>query len=212
MHFKVLSLFVCVAVVSADLLPETSLDNEDSHANYNFNYSVDDAITGDVKAQTETRDGDNVQGQYTLNDADGYKRIVDYTSDAVNGFKAVVRRERLQQVSTKTIKPQHVVLQPATVTPVKTTYLTPKPTTSTVIHHQPSLYHEAPHTVHIVHSSSSAALVKAAPTLITTTHHHTPTILHHSPTVVHHAPAAVVHHAPTLLKTSPHVSYVHYHH
>lgn len=194
------------------------MENAESHPSYNFNYSVDDSITGDVKAQTETRDGDNVQGQYSLNDADGYKRIVDYTSDAVNGLKVVVRRERLQNYdTTKTIVPQQIAAKPAIVAPATAKYIAPKPTISTVVHHQPTLYHHAPHTVHLVHTSPSAALVKSTPTLIaTTTHQHAPAIVHHSPTVIHHAPAAVVHHAPALLKTSistPHqVSYVHYHH
>ncbi|KAL7741786.1 hypothetical protein ACLKA6_000393 [Drosophila palustris] len=64
-------------------------------AHYDFSYSVHDDHTGDIKSQTESRKGDQVQGQYTLIDADGYQRIVDYTSDAHNGFNAVVRREPL---------------------------------------------------------------------------------------------------------------------
>ncbi|XP_064538407.1 cuticle protein [Drosophila montana] len=64
-------------------------------AHYDFSYSVHDEHTGDIKSQTESRKGDQVQGQYTLIDADGYHRIVDYTSDAHNGFNAVVRREPL---------------------------------------------------------------------------------------------------------------------
>lgn len=191
-------------------MPEASSENFDSHPQYNFKYSVDDSITGDVKAQTETRDGDNVQGQYSLNDADGYKRIVDYTSDAVNGFKAVVRRERLESVPAKIIVPKQVVSEIAK-------YSAPKPTTTTVVHHhQPTVYHQAPHTLHFLHSSPTAAIVKSSPAIISTTHHHTPAIVHHSPTVVHHSPAALVHHAPALVKTSistpHHVSYVHYHH
>ncbi|XP_037828488.1 pupal cuticle protein Edg-84A-like [Lucilia sericata] len=212
MQIKVISFLACLAAVSAGLLPEASPENFDSHPNYNFKYSVDDAITGDVKTQTETRDGDNVQGQYTLNDADGYKRIVDYSSDAVNGFKAVVRRERLENVPAKIVVPQQVVTKAPK-------YIAPKPVTTTVVHHhQPTVYHQTPQTLHFLHSSPSAAIVKSAPALIstTTTHHHSPAIVHHSPTVVHHAPAAVVHHAPALVKTSistpHHVSYLHYHH
>lgn len=34
-----------------------------------------------------------VQGQYSVVDADGTRRIVDYTADALHGFNAVVRRE-----------------------------------------------------------------------------------------------------------------------
>ncbi|XP_065356343.1 cuticle protein 7 [Calliphora vicina] len=64
-------------------------------AHYDFSYSVHDEHTGDVKSQTESRKGDVVHGQYTLIDADGYLRTVDYTSDAHNGFNAVVRRDPL---------------------------------------------------------------------------------------------------------------------
>jgi len=66
-------------------------------AHYDFAYSVHDEHTGDIKSQTESRKGDQVQGQYTLVDADGYLRTVDYTSDAHNGFNAVVRRDPLGQ-------------------------------------------------------------------------------------------------------------------
>lgn len=40
----------------------------------------------------ETRTGDLVQGQYSLDDPDGTRRTVDYTADAVSGFNAVVRK------------------------------------------------------------------------------------------------------------------------
>lgn len=62
-------------------------------SNYNFNYSVSDLTTGDIKSQQEVRNGDQVQGQYTMMDSDGYQRIVDYRADDKNGFDAEVRRE-----------------------------------------------------------------------------------------------------------------------
>lgn len=52
-------------------------------------------MTGDAKNQQETRNGDVVQGRYSLIDADGYRRTVDYTADPVNGFNAIVNREPL---------------------------------------------------------------------------------------------------------------------
>lgn len=64
-------------------------------AQYSYGYSVQDPLTGDSKSQHETRNGDAVQGSYTLVDADGYQRTVDYTADDVHGFNAVVRREPL---------------------------------------------------------------------------------------------------------------------
>ena len=54
---------------------------------------MNDPHTGDVKDQWETRDGDVVKGSYSVVEADGTKRIVDYTADKHSGFNAVVRRE-----------------------------------------------------------------------------------------------------------------------
>ncbi|VEN54707.1 unnamed protein product [Callosobruchus maculatus] len=50
-------------------------------------------IRGDVKDQHETREGDVVKGSYSFVEADGTKRIVEYTADKHNGFNAVVHRE-----------------------------------------------------------------------------------------------------------------------
>ncbi|XP_072940704.1 larval cuticle protein A2B-like [Epargyreus clarus] len=63
-----------------------------SHPRYQFNYGVADGHTGDQKSQWEARDGDVVKGQYSLVEPDGTIRTVDYTSDAHNGFNAVVSR------------------------------------------------------------------------------------------------------------------------
>ncbi|XP_047041528.1 larval cuticle protein A2B-like [Helicoverpa zea] len=59
---------------------------------YGFNYAVNDPITGDQKAQTESRDGGVVKGSYSLTEPDGTLRVVDYTADPVSGFNAVVKR------------------------------------------------------------------------------------------------------------------------
>ncbi|XP_026465313.1 larval cuticle protein A2B-like [Ctenocephalides felis] len=77
----------------------------DGPAEYSFGYSVQDSLTGDSKSQHETRLGDSVSGSYSLVDADGHKRTVDYTADAVNGFNAVVRREPLVPVVAKVAAP-----------------------------------------------------------------------------------------------------------
>ncbi|XP_014279725.1 adult-specific cuticular protein ACP-20 [Halyomorpha halys] len=60
---------------------------------YNFEYSVHDPHTHDVKSQHETREGDVVKGYYSLKEADGTERIVHYTADHHNGFNAVVERK-----------------------------------------------------------------------------------------------------------------------
>ncbi|XP_066141149.1 larval cuticle protein A2B-like [Euwallacea fornicatus] len=65
----------------------------DPNPQYSYGYDVQDEVTGDSKSQTETRNGDLVQGSYSLVEPDGNRRIVDYTADSVNGFNAVVRRE-----------------------------------------------------------------------------------------------------------------------
>ncbi|KAH8416984.1 hypothetical protein KR222_006827, partial [Zaprionus bogoriensis] len=92
----------CIAVASAGVVPVATplaavaqVEEYDPHPQYTYGYDVKDALSGDSKTQVEIRDGDIVQGQYSLNDADGYRRIVDYTADPINGFNAVVRREPL---------------------------------------------------------------------------------------------------------------------
>ncbi|XP_073818057.1 cuticle protein-like [Musca autumnalis] len=102
LFFQFITLFAAVvAVASAGVLPAAPLaavakfEEYDPHPQYSYGYDVKDAISGDSKSAVETRDGGFVQGQYSLNDADGYRRIVDYTSDPINGFNAVVRREPL---------------------------------------------------------------------------------------------------------------------
>ncbi|XP_055920259.1 larval cuticle protein A2B-like [Eupeodes corollae] len=101
MAFKLVLLLACAAVASAGIiapaapLAAVQVEEYDPHPQYTYGYDVQDALTGDSKSQVENRDGGVVSGQYSLNDADGYRRIVDYTSDPINGFNAVVRREPL---------------------------------------------------------------------------------------------------------------------
>ena len=65
-------------------------------ANYEFNYSVHDEQSGDIKQQQESAKDGVISGQYSLIDADGFRRIVDYTADDVHGFNAQVRREPIE--------------------------------------------------------------------------------------------------------------------
>ncbi|KAK1135505.1 hypothetical protein K0M31_000094 [Melipona bicolor] len=67
--------------------------NFDPHPQYTYAYDVQDSLTGDSKTQQETRNGDIVSGSYSFIEADGTRRIVEYTADPVNGFNAVVHRE-----------------------------------------------------------------------------------------------------------------------
>ncbi|KAH8393855.1 hypothetical protein KR215_003268, partial [Drosophila sulfurigaster] len=79
-------------------------DEYDPHPQYKFGYDVQDALSGDSKSQVEERDGDVVRGEYSLIDADGFKRTVQYTSDPENGFNAVVNRVPVDHV-VKTVAP-----------------------------------------------------------------------------------------------------------
>nr|CAH7768534.1 unnamed protein product [Callosobruchus chinensis] len=85
------------APVYAAPLAKTVVHEEeyDAHPEYQFGYDVQDALTGDSKSQYESRSGDIVQGSYSLTEADGTRRTVDYTADPINGFNAVVRKEPL---------------------------------------------------------------------------------------------------------------------
>lgn len=68
-------------------------DSYDPHPQYSYSYDVHDAITGDSKSQEEQRDGDVVRGSYSLLEADGTRRVVEYTADDHSGFNAIVRKE-----------------------------------------------------------------------------------------------------------------------
>lgn len=86
---------------------------DDPHPKYNFAYDVQDAVSGDSKSQVESRDGDVVQGEYSLDDADGFRRTVKYTADSVNGFNAVVHREPLAHAHVHAQPHKVVVAAPA---------------------------------------------------------------------------------------------------
>ncbi|KAK9745569.1 Insect cuticle protein [Popillia japonica] len=86
-----------IAKVAAPLAVAKTVQPEDfdPHPQYSYGYDIQDAVTGDNKQQQETRDGDVVQGSYSLIEPDGTRRVVQYTADPINGFNAVVSREPL---------------------------------------------------------------------------------------------------------------------
>ena len=92
----------------------------DSNPQYSFTYRVTDVETGDSKAQEETRKGDTVEGSYVILEPDGWTRTVRYFSDPVNGFNAIVERNRA--------KGPIVSGFPSSKRPTHTT--TPKPATT----------------------------------------------------------------------------------
>ncbi|XP_055914479.1 cuticle protein 8-like [Eupeodes corollae] len=98
----VLKIVVALCIIGFAAAGEYEIPHDSHHQvdyyappKYDFNYGVHDEHTGDIKSQTEARDGDAVHGQYSLIDADGFKRTVVYTADDHNGFNAVVHREPL---------------------------------------------------------------------------------------------------------------------
>ena len=104
MSAKVIVFFAFVAVASAGIIVKQVL-NAEAPANYDFNYAVNEALTGDVHSQQEKAENGAIRGSYMLNDADGFLRTVEYTADDVNGFQANVRREPLN------VKLVHKVIQ-----------------------------------------------------------------------------------------------------
>lgn len=97
------------------------IEDFDAVPQYSFGYDVQDALTGDSKSQYETRSGDVVQGSYSLIEADGTRRIVDYTADPINGFNAVVNREPVVAVAApvKAVVPAApIVTSPVVAQPV----------------------------------------------------------------------------------------------
>lgn len=57
-----------------------------SYPSYEFSYSVNDPHTHDKKGQEETRNGDEVKGEYWLIEPDGRKRTVTYHADKHSGL------------------------------------------------------------------------------------------------------------------------------
>ncbi|XP_054264274.1 uncharacterized protein LOC128987453 [Macrosteles quadrilineatus] len=93
-HSQVLAVICLVSLVNSSpshFTYDHSLEHY-AHPNYLFNYGVHDIKTGDIKSQWETRDGATVRGQYSLVEADGSVRTVEYTADDHNGFNAVVSK------------------------------------------------------------------------------------------------------------------------
>ncbi|XP_050350353.1 cuticle protein 8-like [Nymphalis io] len=91
----VIVLALAVAASALPLVPVAKIAyaEQEAPAHYEFQYSVHDEHSGDVKQQQESRAGDAVHGSYSLVQPDGVHRIVEYTADKENGFNANVRYE-----------------------------------------------------------------------------------------------------------------------
>ncbi|XP_053691952.1 larval cuticle protein A3A-like [Sabethes cyaneus] len=165
------SVAIGVAAPAATLV---KTEEYDAHPQYSFSYDVQDALTGDNKQQHETRDGDVVQGQYSLVEPDGTRRTVDYTADPINGFNAVVSKS----------SDAAPVLKTVAAAPAYVAHAAP----AVAVHHAPALaYSHAP----------ALAVAHHAPTYA---YAHAPAVaVHHAPAVAYHAPATtLLHHEPVL--------------
>ncbi|XP_011195397.2 larval cuticle protein A2B-like [Zeugodacus cucurbitae] len=142
----------------------------DPHPQYKYSYGVDDKLTGDSKSQVEERDGDVVRGEYSLIDADGYKRTVQYSADPINGFNAVVNREPL--VKAVAVAPVAHYAAPAVVKTVA-----------------PVAHYAAP----VAHYSAPAVVKTVAPVA-----HYAAPVAHYAAPAAHYAsyaaPAVAYHH------------------
>ncbi|XP_055596896.1 larval cuticle protein A3A-like [Uranotaenia lowii] len=126
-------------LVAAPVAKAVVADEYDPNPQYSYSYGISDALTGDQKSQQESRNGDAVQGSYSLVDPDGTKRTVEYTADPIHGFNAVVHREPLAAkavVAAPVIAAKTVIAQPA----IAKTVIAQPALTKTLIA-QPALYH-----------------------------------------------------------------------
>lgn len=71
---------IAVAHAQPAIAIAKQVEEYDPHPQYQFAYDVQDGLTGDSKNQEESRDGDVVRGSYSLTDADGLRRTVQYTA------------------------------------------------------------------------------------------------------------------------------------
>ncbi|XP_050094027.1 cuticle protein-like [Anopheles aquasalis] len=167
---------VCLAVIgvaAAGLVPLAAEYKGDyyAHPQYSYNYGVHDSLTGDVKSQVESRDGDVVKGQYSLVEPDGSVRTVDYTADDINGFNAVVSK------SAPSVHAKTVVAHAAPA--VHVAHAAPAAVYTS--------HHAAPAAVYASHHAAPAAVYAASPLK---------TVVSHAPAVyAAHAPAVYASHA-----------------
>ncbi|XP_055618815.1 cuticle protein-like [Toxorhynchites rutilus septentrionalis] len=174
MAFKFVTFLALVAVARAGLISSSALspiagqliaapltktivaDQYDPNPQYSYSYGVSDALTGDQKSQQESRNGDVVQGSYSLVEPDGTKRIVEYTADPIHGFNAIVHR---QPLAVKTVAAAPVLAAKTIVAQPALSYAAPL-AQKTIIS-QPALSYSAPLATKTI--LSQPALSYAAP-------------------------------------------------
>ncbi|XP_072933410.1 cuticle protein-like [Epargyreus clarus] len=129
---------VAYAAPVAKVAAVAKVEEYDPHPQYSFAYDVQDGLTGDSKSQHETRDGDVVQGSYSVVDPDGTKRTVEYTADPHNGFNAVVHKEAL---GVKAVAPVAKIAAPVAYAAAPVVHAAPLVHSAPVVHAAPVAYH-----------------------------------------------------------------------
>nr|XP_018911293.1 PREDICTED: cuticle protein-like [Bemisia tabaci] len=196
------SVSVATHAVAAPVAKVAAVDTDyDPNPHYSFSYDVKDTITGDDKSQTETRQGDTVQGSYSLTEPDGSRRTVEYTADPVNGFNAVVHKDAaVASVGTASVlshAPATVVHALFFAAALALASAKPAPVTYTTVSHGPVAYSAPVATV--AHAPVATSYV--SPSVAT---YHAPAVASYvSPSVAtYHAPAvATAYHAPAAVAT-----------
>uniref|UniRef100_A0A1B0BLQ8 Uncharacterized protein n=1 Tax=Glossina palpalis gambiensis TaxID=67801 RepID=A0A1B0BLQ8_9MUSC len=110
---EIFNIVICFIVIVTESILCTELKEEHDYGPvvYDFEYSVRDPHTGDIKSQKESRKDDKVEGSYELIDSDGYRRLVTYKADDHNGFEAIVSREPTDiKIPLPAPQPEHKLL------------------------------------------------------------------------------------------------------
>ncbi|CAK1602731.1 unnamed protein product [Parnassius mnemosyne] len=181
----VVVLAALVAVAQSSVVPAVPVAKVD--ADYSsFAYDVADPNTGDFKSQVETRVGGTVKGQYSLLDADGTKRTVDYAADDVNGFNAVVRKDPAVVTSTVVASAPAVVASAPAVVDARTfaapsVYAAATPLYAQKYYSAPTYYAASAPTIVTRNLASPTYYTASAPALFTTRTFASPTYLAQSP-------------------------------
>lgn len=92
-NFTVTSYYLLLSIrISLIAMNDLNISYSQGPVHYQFDYAVSDPHTGDKKQHYEHRDGDVVKGSYSMKEADGTTRIVEYHATPKGGFNAVVKR------------------------------------------------------------------------------------------------------------------------
>ncbi|KAF5297746.1 hypothetical protein FQR65_LT09920 [Abscondita terminalis] len=91
MRLKIATVLVTVFLTEVKFLHTTEVSEENNNSDYSFSYGVKDVETGDVKDQWESKKDGVVKGRYSVMEAGGKLRTVEYVADKEHGFNAVVK-------------------------------------------------------------------------------------------------------------------------